>query len=207
MRSISSSSGELRILSVSTPRTGGILTVADQRLGEIIKNSIVTEYGKRSVQEAISVERVALMQDMLETATQTAEGLGVELVDVRVKQVEFPDIVRDSVYQEMTEERARVAAELRAEGREIQEQKMSSADKARTIILAEANKQAQIVRGEGDARAAEIYATAYSEDPEFYAFYRSIDAYRRSMGKSGDLLVLDPSNEFFRYLNRSGGEQ
>lgn len=187
--------------------TGGSLSVADQRLSEIIKNAIVTEFGKRSVQEAISVERVALMRDMLETATETAEGLGVALVDVRVKQVEFPDDVRASVYQQMREERARVAAERRAEGRKIEEEKKSAADKERTIILAEANRQSQIIRGEGDARAAEIYATAYNQDPEFYAFYRSIDAYRRSVGNSGDILVVDPDNEFFRYLNQSRGEQ
>jgi membrane protease subunit HflC len=188
--------------------TGGSLLVANDRLSEIIKNAIVTEFGKRSVQEAISVERVALMRDMLETATRTAEGLGVELIDVRVKQVEFPEDVRNSVYQQMREERARVAAERRAQGREIAEQKMSAADKERTIILADANRQSEIIRGEGDARAAEIYANAYNRDPEFYAFYRSIDAYRRSMGKAGDLLVVDPNNEFFRYLNQSdGGEQ
>ena len=187
--------------------TGGSLAVADQRLSEIIKNAIVTEFGKRSVQEAISVERVELMRDMLETATATAEGLGVELIDVRVKQVEFPEDVRNSVYQQMKEERARVAAERRAEGSETAEEKMSAADKARTIILAEANRESQIIRGEGDARAAEIYAAAYNQDPEFYAFYRSIDAYRRSMGNAGDILVIDPNNEFFRYLNQSSGDQ
>ena len=187
--------------------TGGSLIVANDRLSEIIKNAIVTEFGKRSVQEAISVERVALMRDMLETATTTAEGLGVELIDVRVKQVEFPEDVRNSVYSQMREERARVAAERRAQGREIAEQKMSEADKQRTIILAEANRQSEIIRGEGDAKAAEVYANAYNQDPEFYAFYRSIDAYKRSMGKSGDLLVVDPNNEFFRYLNQSGGDQ
>jgi membrane protease subunit HflC len=187
--------------------TGGSLIVANDRLSEIIKNAIVTEFGKRSVQEAISVERVALMRDMLETATQTAEGLGVALIDVRVKQVEFPEDVRNSVYSQMREERARVAAERRAQGREIAEQKQSAADKQRTIILAEANRQSEIIRGEGDARAAEIYANAYNRDPEFYAFYRSIDAYRRSMGKAGDLLVVDPNNEFFRYLNQSSGDQ
>lgn len=187
--------------------TGGSLLIANDRLSEIIKNAIVTEFGQRSVQEAISVERVELMRDMLETATQTAEGLGVELIDVRVKQVEFPEDVRNSVYAQMREERARVAAERRAQGREIAEQKMSAADKQRTIILAEANRQSEIIRGEGDARAAETYANAYSEDPEFYAFYRSIDAYRKSMGKAGDILVVDPNNEFFRYLNQSRGDQ
>ena len=187
--------------------TGGSMDLGSRRLSEIIKNAIVTEFGKRSVQEAISVERVALMRDMLETATQSAEGLGVDLIDVRVKQVEFPEEVRNAVYSRMREERARVAAERRAEGREIAEEKMSSADRQRTVILAEANRQSEIIRGEGDARAAETYANAYNRDPEFYAFYRSIDAYKRSMGKSGDLLVVDPNNEFFRYLNQSGGDQ
>ena len=187
--------------------TGGSQDVATNRLSEIIKNAIVTEFGKRTVQEAVSVERVALMRDMLETATDTAEGLGVELIDVRVKQVEFAEDVRNSVYEQMRQERARVAAERRAQGREIQQQKTSAADKERVIILADANRQSQIIRGEGDARAAEIYANAYNQDPEFYAFYRSIDAYRRSMGNSGDLLVIDPNNEFFRYLNQSGGDQ
>jgi membrane protease subunit HflC len=185
--------------------TGGVQQVANDRLSEIIKNAIVTEFGKRSVQEAISVERAELMRDMLETATTAAQGLGVELIDVRVKQVEFPDDVRNSVYAQMREERARVAAERRAEGREIAEQRKSTADKERTIILADAYREGQKLRGEGDARAAETYANAYNRDPEFYAFYRSIDAYRNSMGKSGDILVLDPNNEFFRYLNQSSG--
>ena len=176
-------------------------------MSEIIKNAIVTEFGKRSVREAISVERAALMRDMLATATETAKGLGVELIDVRVKQVEFPDDVRNSVYAQMREERARVAAERRAEGREIAEQRKATADKERTIILADAYRDGQMLRGEGDARAAETYANAYTKDPEFYAFYRSIDAYRNSMGKSGDILVLDPNNEFFRYLNQSSGNR
>jgi len=187
--------------------TGGVLRMANDRLSEITKNSIVTEFGKRSVQEAISVERAELMRDMLATATGAAQGLGVELIDVRVKQVEFPDDVRNSVYEQMREERKRVASERRAEGREISEQRRSTADKERTIILADAYRDGQKLRGEGDARAAEIYAKAYSKDAEFYAFYRSIDAYRKSMGKPGDILVLDPNNEFFRYLNQSDGNQ
>jgi len=183
--------------------TGGSFRVANDRISEIIKNAIVTEFGKRSVQEAISVERAELMRDMLATATSTAEGLGVELVDVRVKQVEFPDDVRNSVYQQMREERGRIAAERRAQGMEVSEEKKSTADKERTIIIANANKDSQIIRGEGDARAAEVYANAYNQDPEFYAFYRSIDAYRNSIGNSNDIMVIDPDNEFFRYLNKS----
>ena len=187
--------------------TGGILRIANDRLSEIIKNAIVTEFGKRSVQEAISVERAELMRDMLATAAVASQGLGVELIDIRVKQVEFPDEVRNSVYAQMREERARVAAERRAQGREIAEQRQATADKDRTIILANAFRDGQILRGAGDARAAEIYASAYKKNPEFYAFYRSIEAYRNSMGKSGDILVLDPNNEFFRYLNQSQGNR
>ena len=187
--------------------TGGIQDVAMNRLREIIKNSIVTEFGKRTIVEAISVEREELMRDMLANAMGTAQGLGVQLVDFRVKQVEFVSEVRNSVYNQMREERRRVAAETRAEGSEVADLIRSTADKDRTVILAEANRDGQIIRGEGDARAAEIYAEAYTRDPEFYAFYRSIDAYRNSIGKEGDVLVLDPNNEFFRYLNQSDGKQ
>lgn len=187
--------------------TGGILRVANDRLSEIIKNAIVTEFGKRSVQEAISIGRAELRQDMLNMASTAAQGLGVELIDIRVKQVEFPDEVRNSVYAQMREERKRVAAERRAQGREIAEQRKATADKERTIILADAFRDGQILRGAGDARAAETYANAYQKNPEFYAFYRSIEAYRNSMGRSGDILVLDPNNEFFRYLNQSSGKR
>ena len=186
--------------------TGGSLVFADDRLGEIIKNAVVTEFGKRSVREAISAERAELMRDMLVTATTTAEDLGVELIDFRVKQVELMDEVKNAVYAQMKAERARVAAELRAEGRADAERIEAEADRQRTIILADANRDSEKIRGEGDARAAEIYANAYDKNPEFYAFYRSINAYKESMGRSNDLLVLDPNNEFFRYLNQSGGE-
>ncbi|MCZ6809671.1 MAG: protease modulator HflC [Proteobacteria bacterium] len=187
--------------------TGGIHRIANDRLSEIIRNAIVTEFGKRSVQEAISIGRAELRQDMLDMASAAAQGLGVELIDIRVKQVEFPDEVRNSVYAQMREERKRVAAERRAQGREVAETRKATADKERTIILADAFRDGQILRGAGDARAAEIYASAYTKDPEFYAFYRSINAYRNSMGKPGDILVLDPNNEFFRYLNQSSGKR
>jgi len=185
--------------------TGGSLFMAVDRLREIVRNSVVTEFGKRTVQQAISVEREALMRDMLASAAGTAQGLGIELVDFRVKQVEFVEEARNSVYNRMREERARVATETRAQGRERESLIRSTAEKDRTIILADANKQGQIIRGEGDAKAAQIYADAYNQDPEFYAFYRSIDAYRNSMGKSGDILVLDPNSDFFRYLNDADG--
>ena len=187
--------------------TGGSQFIAMERLREIIKNSIVTEFGKRTVQEAISVERLELMSDMLASAATTAKGIGIELIDFRIKQVEFVEDVRNSVYNQMREERAQVAAEIRAEGRESAELIRSTAEKDRTVILAAANRDGQIIRGVGDAKAAETYANAYNQDPEFYAFYRSIDAYRNSVGRSGDILVLDPDNEFFRYLNHSDGAQ
>jgi membrane protease subunit HflC len=187
--------------------TGGLQQVAADRLREIIKNSVVTEFGKRSTREAISVERMELMRDMLALARPTAEGLGVELVDFRVKQVEFVARVRESVYEQMRAEREQLAAQTRAEGREAAALITSTADKDRTVILADADRQGQIIRGQGDARAADIYATAYSKDREFYAFYRSINAYKNAIGKDGDVLVLDPNNEFFRYLNRSDGQQ
>jgi membrane protease subunit HflC len=185
--------------------TGGLQVIADDRLSEIIKNAVVTEFGKRTVNEAISVGRAELMRDMLQTAAGTASELGVELIDFRVKQVEYISVVRDSVYQQMAAERARIAAERRATGRATAERMRAEADRARTVILANAYRDGQKIRGDGDATAAEIYANAYNEDPEFYAFYRSIDAYRKSMGNEGDLLVLDPNNDFFRYLNQADG--
>lgn len=185
--------------------TGGSQLFAVERLREIIRNSVVTEFGKRSTREAISVERLELMSDMLALAKPTAEGLGAELVDFRVKQVEFVARVRESVYDQMRAERAQLATETRAEGREAAELIKSTADKDRTIILANAYRDGQIIRGEGDARAASIYAQAYQKDRDFYAFYRSIDAYRKSVGNEGDVMVIDPDNEFFRFLNRSDG--
>lgn len=187
--------------------TGGSVDFAESRLSEIIKNAVVTEFGKRTVSEAISAERVALMRDMLATASATAEDLGVRLIDFRVKQVELMDEVRNAVYEQMNEERRRVAEELRSTGRAEAARIEAEADRQRTIILADAYQQSEEIRGQGDATAAATYAGAYSRDPEFYAFYRSINAYKQSMGKSNDLLVLDPDNEFFQYLNRSGGRQ
>jgi len=187
--------------------TGGYLDVAERRLGEIVQNAVVTEFGKRTVAQAISVGRAELMRDLLTTASPAAEDLGVELIDFRVKKVEFMVDVRNSVYAQMEAERARIAAERRAEGRASAERLRAGADREVTIILANAYRDSEILRGEGDAIAAATYASAYTKDPEFYAFYRSINAYKRSIGRPGDLLVIDPNNEFFRYLNQSDGVQ
>ncbi len=187
--------------------TGGAPIVANDRLSEIIKNAVVTQFGKRTVVEAISIGRAELMRDMLATAAPIAADLGVKLIDFRIKQVEFMEDVSESVYLQMKAERARIAAERRSEGRASAEKKRAEADKQRTVIIANAYRDGQKIKGEGDALAAARYADAYNRDPEFYAFYRSINAYKTSMGKSGDLLVLDPNNEFFRYLNQSSGNR
>jgi membrane protease subunit HflC len=187
--------------------TGGFMDVAQRRLGEIVQNAVVTEFGKRTVSQAISVGRAELMRDLLGRSSAAAADLGVELIDFRVKKVEFMDDVRNSVYAQMEAERARIAAERRAEGRANAERQRAGADREVTVILANAYRDGEKLRGQGDARAAEIYADAYTKDAEFYAFYRSIDAYKRSIGRPGDLLVLDPNNEFFRYLNQSDGER
>ena len=140
-------------------------------------------------------------------ARPTAAGRGPDSLDFRVNPGELHGQARESVYRQMRAEREQLAAQTRAEGREAAALITSTADKNRTVILADADRQSQIIRGEGDARSAEIYANAYNKDPEFFAFYRSINAYKSAIGKKGDVLVLDPNNEFFRYLNRSDGKQ
>jgi len=183
--------------------TGGEEILAAQRLLEIVKDGIRAEFAKRTVPEVVTAERREIMDQMLASARADAERFGIDVVDVRVKRIEFSDDVSESVYNRMQQERARVASELRAEGAENAEQIRADADRQRTIILAEAYREAEKVRGEGDARAAEIYATAFERNPEFFSFYRSMQAYRRSVGREQDLLVLDANSDFLRYLNES----
>ncbi|MFT4592178.1 MAG: membrane protease subunit HflC [Gammaproteobacteria bacterium] len=183
--------------------TRGDELVAKQRLLEQVKDGIRSEFAKRTVPEVVTAERRELMADMMRGVRENAKTLGIEVVDVRVKRIEFSEEVSDSVFRRMRQERARVASELRAEGAEAAEQIRADAERKRTVLLAEAYRDAEITRGTGDAKAAEIYAAAYSKNPEFYAFYRSISAYRRSLGNAGDLLVIAPDGEFFRYLNNS----
>ncbi|MGI9290160.1 MAG: protease modulator HflC [Gammaproteobacteria bacterium] len=182
--------------------TNGLSTVGAQRILEIVKDGIRGEFAKRTVPEVVSSERREIMGDMLENARSNAAPLGIEVVDVRVKRIEFSDTVSESVFKRMREERSRVASQLRAEGAENAERIRAEADRERTIIKAEAYRDSEILRGEGDAKAADIYAKAYSKDPEFYSFSRSIQAYKNSLGTDGDLLVLDADGDFLRYLNR-----
>ena len=173
---------------------------AAQRLSAIIREGIKAEFSQRTVQEVVAAERSEIMNQMLVTASTQAPALGLEVVDVRVMRIELSDEVSGSVFSRMQQERGRVAAQLRAEGEEEAERIRADADRQRTIILAEAYRDAERIRGEGDAVAAETYANAYSQNPDFYSFYRSMSAYRQSIGGQQDVLVLSPDSEFFQFL-------
>jgi membrane protease subunit HflC len=179
---------------------GGDESLAAQRILEIVKDGIRGEFAKRTVPQVVSAERRELMDRMLTELRANGRELGIDVIDVRVKRTEFPEQVSESVFDRMRQERARIAAELRAQGAESAEQIRAEADRERTVTLAEAYRDAEKVRGEGDAEAARIYADAYRRNPEFFAFYRSMQAYRKSLGKDSDLLLLDADSEFFRYL-------
>ena len=178
---------------------------ATERLSAIIREGIKAEFSRRTVQEVVAAERSELMEQMLVQAASQAPQLGLEVVDVRVMRIELSDEVSGSVFARMQQERGRVAAQLRAEGAEESERIRADADRQSTVILAEAYRDAERIRGEGDARAAEIYANAYSQNPEFYSFYRSMSAYRESIGKEQDVLVLSPDSEFFQFLQEQMG--
>ena len=179
--------------------------LAIERLSAIVKEGIKAAISRRTVREVVSAERSELMSQMLIEARSRSPELGIEVVDVRVKRIELADEVSESVYGRMREERARTAAQLRAEGEEEWLRIQAGADRQRTVILAEAYRDAERLRGQGDARAAEIYARAYSQNPDFYSFYRSMAAYRESIGGEQDVLVLQPDSEFFRYLQNQLG--
>lgn len=181
---------------------GGDEEVAAGRLGSIVKDGIKGVIARRTLQQVVAAERNEFTAEILKVADGTT-GLGMELIDVRVKKIDLPDEVSESVYSRMRQDFARQAKQLRAEGAENAEKLRAEADRQRTEILAEANREAQTIRGEGDAKSAEIYAKAYSRNPEFYAFYRSLEAYRKALGTQSDVLVISPDSEFFKYLNRS----
>jgi membrane protease subunit HflC len=183
--------------------TRGNEDLAKARLLEIIRDGIRAEFAKRTLQQVVTAQRSELQDAMMTNASTTAAELGVAIVDVRVKKLDLPDEVSDSVFARMKQERNRVAKQLRAEGEEASEVIKSEADRDAEILLAEARREAQQLRGKGDARSAEIYANAFNQDREFYSFYRSMQAYEKSIGTSNDLLVLDPDSDFFRYLNRA----
>ncbi|NNF60299.1 MAG: protease modulator HflC [Gammaproteobacteria bacterium] len=183
---------------------GGSEGLAQARLIEIVTAGMKDEFASRTIQEVVSAERSELMDNMLIASRGIAQQLGVDIVDVRVKRIDLPDEVSGSVYDRMRQERGRTAKLLRAEGEETSERIQADAERQRTIILAEAYRDAERIRGAGDARSAEIYANAYNRNKEFYAFYRSMEAYRRALTTGSDIMVLEPDSDFFKYLNQPG---
>lgn len=185
--------------------TGGDENVAMDRLAASINRSLRDEFASRTIQQALSSARGEVTKAIEPQVGVIRAALGVEIVDVRVKRIDFPDDVREKVYERMRAERTRVASELRAKGAEEAEKIRAQADQTGQITVADAYGEAQRTRGEGDAKAAEIYAKAYGADPEFYRFHRSLAAYRDSMHGKQDVLVLTPDSEFFRYFKNAGG--
>jgi len=185
--------------------TGGRITTASRLLSERINTSLRDEFGKRTIQEVISGERAEIMALLTKDSDAKAAELGIEVIDVRVKQIDLPQEVSGSVFDRMRAERLRVASELRARGAEAAEKIRAEADREGTVIIAGAYKEAEELRGTGDAKSAEIYATAYNQNREFYAFYRSLNAYRTVFKNGNDMMVLEPDSEFFRYFNNLKG--
>ena len=181
------------------PRRAGLL------LYQIINDGLRSEFGERTVQEVVSGDRGAIMDIVSHNAKEGGEELGMEIVDVRVKRIDLPTEVSSNVYERMRSERARVARAFRARGEKEAITITADADRQRTVISAEAYRDAETLRGEGDARAAEVYASAYNKNPEFYDFYRSLNAYKSSFRGKQDVLLLQPDSDFFKYFGSPGG--
>ncbi|MGH6611370.1 MAG: protease modulator HflC [Burkholderiaceae bacterium] len=194
-----------RISDVSTfyqATSGGDEEIAAGRLASIVKDGIKGVIARRTIQQVVVAERNEFTGEILKIADPSTRGLGLQLVDVRVKKIDLPEEVSESVFSRMRQDFDRQAKRLRAEGFENAEKLRSEADRERTEILAEAYRDAEIIRGEGDANAADTYAKAYSQNAEFYSFHRSLQAYREALGTESDILVISPDSEFFKYLNR-----
>jgi len=184
--------------------TRGSSDTASRLLSARINAALRDEFGKRTVKEVVSGERAEIMATLARNANEQAADLGVEIVDVRVKQIDFTDNISENIYERMRTERHRVAAELRAQGAEAAERIQADADRQRIEIVADAYRQAELLRGEGDAAAADIYAKAFEQNAEFYSFWRSLTAYRDVFSGGGSMMVLDPDSEFFRYFKSEG---
>jgi membrane protease subunit HflC len=180
-------------------------TLAKDRLSKTVNDGLRAEFGRRTIHDVVSGERDLIIQLMRERTDLDAREIGVEVLDVRLKRVDLPAEVSESVYRRMEAERKRVANELRSLGSAEAEKIRADADRQREVIVAEAYRDSQRIKGEGDARASAIYAGAFQQSPEFFAFYRSIEAYRQSFRGKNDLMVLDPSTDFFRYFKSPSG--
>jgi membrane protease subunit HflC len=180
---------------------------AEARLSQTVNDGLRAEFGKRTIHDVVSGERDQIMEILRQKADREARQMGIEVLDVRIKRVDLPEEVSGSVYQRMEAERKRVANELRSQGAGAAEKIRADADKQREVIIAEAYREAQKIKGEGDAKAAEIYASAYGRNPEFYAFYRSLEAYRNSFKNKSDVLVLQPDSDFLKYMRDADGRR
>lgn len=185
--------------------TGGNKLQAEALLKQKVNNGLRSEFGTRTIAQIVSGERSALMNQAMEQASTSSDELGIEIVDVRVKQINLPTEVSNSIFQRMRAERAAVAREHRSEGQEQAEVLKANIDAKVTVMLADAERNARQLRGEGDALAAQIYADAYSKNAEFYSFLRSMDAYKKSFNSKQDVMVIAPDSEFFKYMNRAKG--
>lgn len=185
---------------------GGNERAARERLQAQIRDALNASVNIRTVKDVVSLERKVIMDEVLSNVVKRAEPFGIEVVDVRLKRIEFAPEISESVYRRMESERLRVANEMRSIGAAEGEKIRAEADRQREEILAEAYGRAQAIMGEGDAKAAGLYAKAYGEDLGFYSFYKSLEAYRAAFGKPGDLIVVDPSSDFFKYLKSSTGK-
>ncbi|MFT7228436.1 MAG: membrane protease subunit HflC [Methylophilaceae bacterium] len=179
---------------------------AEDRLAKVVNAGLRAEFGVRTVREVIAGERTDIMDNLREKANIEASQIGVQVVDVRLKRVDYSEEISKSVFDRMTSERKRIANQLRSEGAAASEKIRADADKQREVIIAEAFRDAQNTKGDGDAIAIEVYAKAYGKSPEFYAFYRSTEAYKNSFKNKSDVMVLDPSSDFFRYLRAADGK-
>lgn len=177
--------------------------VAQTRLMQTVNSIMREEFGKRSVSDVVSGERDKIMEVLREKADADARKIGVQVMDVRLKRVDYPMEISDSVYRRMDAERKRVANELRATGNAESEKIRADADRQREVILANAYRDAQKIKGDGDAKASALYAAAFGRNAEFYAFYRSMEAYKQSFKNKSDVMVIDPSSSFFKYLKSS----
>ncbi|CAI8216555.1 MAG: Modulator of FtsH protease HflC [Glaciecola sp. HTCC2999] len=187
--------------------TGGNRLQAEALLKQKVNNGLRSEFGTRTIPQIVSGERSELMNEAMEQASGSSDELGIEIVDVRVKQINLPLEVSNSIFQRMRAERAAVAREHRSEGQEQADIIRADIDARVTVMLADAERNARQLRGEGDAEAANIYANTYSKNPEFYSFLRSMDAYRSSFNSKQDVMIVDPSSDFFNYLNSQTGER
>lgn len=181
--------------------TGGNLARTNNRLAQIIKTGLKSEFSKRTIADVVSGERSEIMANIVKLAEKDISQFGIKIIDVRIKRIDLSQEVSNSVYRRMQAERQRVAKEFRSKGAEEAEVIRAAADKERTIILANAYRDSEMIRGEGDAISANNYAQAYQKNADFYSFYRSLESYKKSFSNQNDILVLSPNTEFFRYFN------